>query len=51
MTDWMEDHEYESINQMCGSMSHRNVPNPAACDLANYMRVLSRYTLPTLPRK
>src|SRR5208282_607537 len=26
---WMEEHEYESIRQMCGSMSQRNVPNPA----------------------
>jgi len=42
---WMEDHEYESIRQMCGSMSQRNVPDPAAFERANYMRVLSSYTL------
>lgn len=47
LTRWMEDHEYESIRQMCGSMSQRNVPNPAAFERANYMRVLSSYTLPT----
>jgi dihydroorotate dehydrogenase (fumarate) len=44
---WMEDHEYESIAQMCGSMSQRNVTDPAAFERANYMRVLSSYTLRT----
>ena len=43
---WMEEHEYESIRQMCGSMSQRNVPNPAAFQRANYVRVLSSYSLP-----
>lgn len=42
---WMEDHEYESIRQMCGSMSQRSVPDPAAFERGNYMRVLSSYTL------
>ena len=42
---WMEEHEYSSIRQMCGSMSQRNVPDPAAFERANYMRVLSSYAL------
>jgi dihydroorotate dehydrogenase (fumarate) len=42
---WMEEHEYESIRQMCGSMSQRNVSDPAAFERSNYMRVLSSYTL------
>jgi dihydroorotate dehydrogenase (fumarate) len=42
---WMEEHEYESIRQMCGSMSQRSVPDPAAFERGNYMRVLSSYTL------
>jgi dihydroorotate dehydrogenase (fumarate) len=50
ITHWMKEHDYESIQQMCGSMSHRNVPNPAAYERANYMRVLSSYTLPS-PRR
>jgi dihydroorotate dehydrogenase (fumarate) len=41
---WMEEHEYASIAQMCGSMSQRNVPDPAVFERANYMRVLSSYT-------
>ncbi|MGD0957310.1 MAG: hypothetical protein ABR953_10860 [Candidatus Acidiferrales bacterium] len=32
---WMEEHEYESVTQMCGSMSQRNVPDPAAFERAN----------------
>jgi dihydroorotate dehydrogenase (fumarate) len=45
MIQWMEEHEYESINQMCGSMSQKNVPDPAAYERANYMRVISSYAL------
>jgi dihydroorotate dehydrogenase (fumarate) len=43
----MEEHEYSSVQQMCGSMSQRNVPDPAAFERANYMRVLSSYALRT----
>jgi dihydroorotate dehydrogenase (fumarate) len=42
---WMEEHEYASIRQMQGSMSYRSVANPAAFERANYMKVLSSYTL------
>jgi len=42
---WMEEHEYTSIRQMQGSMSYRSVANPAAFERANYMKVLSSYTL------
>jgi dihydroorotate dehydrogenase (fumarate) len=41
---WLEDHEYRSIQQMCGSMSRRSVPDPTAFERGNYMRVLSSYT-------
>lgn len=41
---WMEEHDYVSIQQMCGSMSQRNVPDPAAFQRANYVRVLSSYS-------
>jgi dihydroorotate dehydrogenase (fumarate) len=40
---WMTEHEYESIQQMRGSMSHKNVSHPAALERANYMRVLRGY--------
>ena len=37
---WLEDHEYESVDQMRGSMSLRNCPDPSAFERANYLRVL-----------
>jgi dihydroorotate dehydrogenase (fumarate) len=43
MNKWMEDHEYESVKQMKGSMSHKSVPEPAAYERANYMKVLKSY--------
>lgn len=43
--EWMEKHEYESIEQMQGAMSHRNVSNPAAFERNNYLKVLSSYIL------
>jgi len=42
---WMEEHEYESIRQMQGSMSQRSVANPKAFLRANYLKVLSSYAL------
>jgi dihydroorotate dehydrogenase (fumarate) len=41
---WMEEHEYESIQQMQGSMSQRSVADPSAFQRANYVKVLSSYT-------
>jgi dihydroorotate dehydrogenase (fumarate) len=45
LESWLERHEYESIRQMQGSMSQRNVPNPKAFQRANYMKVLSSYAM------
>jgi dihydroorotate dehydrogenase (fumarate) len=42
---WLEKHEYESVQQMQGSMSQKNVPNPKAYQRANYMKVLSSYSV------
>jgi len=49
VTAWMEEHEYVSIQQMQGSMSQRAVANPSAFERGNYMRVLSSYTLRSIP--
>ncbi len=43
MREWMEEHEYESVRQMRGSMSYQHVAQPAAFERANYMRVLRAY--------
>jgi dihydroorotate dehydrogenase (fumarate) len=40
MIHWMEEHEYESLQQMLGSMSLEKCPNPLAFTRANYMRML-----------
>jgi dihydroorotate dehydrogenase (fumarate) len=42
---WMEEHEYESIHQMQGSMSQRSLADPSAFQRANYVKVLSSYAL------
>jgi dihydroorotate dehydrogenase (fumarate) len=38
MLRWMEAHEYESITQMCGSVSQKSVPYPAAFERASYIK-------------
>lgn len=37
---WMEEHDYESLEQMRGSMSLQKSPDPAAFERGNYMKVL-----------
>lgn len=43
LQQWMEENEYESVAQMQGSMSQRNVAEPAAFERANYMKVLQSW--------
>ncbi len=43
MAEWMEEHEYESVEQMKGSMSHENSPDPSAFERGNYMKALQAY--------
>lgn len=45
LVKWMEEHEYESIHQMQGSMSQQAVSDPSAFQRANYVKVLSSYAL------
>lgn len=40
---WMVEFEYDSIEQMQGSMSQQSVAEPATFERANYMKVLSSY--------
>ena len=42
---WMTEKEYESIEQMKGSMSQKSVADPAAFERANYMKALNNYKL------
>lgn len=43
LLDWMEKGQYSSVKQMRGSMSQKNVPDPAAFERANYMRALTSF--------
>ena len=46
VSDWLEEHEYESVEQMKGSMSQASVSDPAAFERANYMESLVTYSSP-----
>jgi len=40
LSEWMEEHEYESVAQMQGSMSQQRCPDPGAFERAQYMRAV-----------
>jgi dihydroorotate dehydrogenase (fumarate) len=40
---WMEDRQYESVQQMKGSMSQINCLDPGAFERANYIKVIESY--------
>lgn len=46
MRAWMETHEYVSVRQLKGSMSQRNLPDPAALERSGYVQVINRYEAP-----
>lgn len=43
LTDWMEAHEYHSIEQMRGSLSQNRVSDPTHFERVNYTRMISAY--------
>ena len=45
LVEWLDIHEYESVEQMKGSMSQAGVPDPAAFERANYMETLASYVI------
>jgi dihydroorotate dehydrogenase (fumarate) len=45
MHTWMVEKEYESVNQLKGSMSQQAVGDPEAFERANYIKVLSSFNL------
>jgi len=40
MANWMREHEYESVEQLKGSLSHKNCSEPGAFERAQYMRAV-----------
>ena len=43
MREWIEEHEYESVEQIKGIMSQKNCPDPTAFERVQYTRALSTY--------
>lgn len=50
MSQWLEEHEYESLEQARGSLSLRHCPNPGAYLRGNYVRMLQTWELEGAPR-
>ena len=48
MSEWLEEHEYDSVEQLKGSMSQRNCPDPSAFERAQYMRAVGTMKAPLL---
>ncbi|MDY0168754.1 MAG: dihydroorotate dehydrogenase-like protein [Thermoguttaceae bacterium] len=44
LTAWMLEKEYDSVDQLRGSMSQQNCPQPAAFERGNYMKALTNFT-------
>jgi len=40
MANWTREHEYESVEQLKGSLSHKNCSEPGAFERAQYMRAV-----------
>ena len=42
---WMEEHEYESVSQLKGSLSQKNCAEPSAFERAQYMKAISQFPI------
>jgi dihydroorotate dehydrogenase (fumarate) len=40
---WLDEHEYISVAQLRGSVSHRGAADPTGFERANYLRTLASY--------
>jgi dihydroorotate dehydrogenase (fumarate) len=45
LNNWLDEHEYPSVAEMCGSMSYSTVPDLTAHERGSYMKVIGSYTL------
>ena len=45
VAEWLSEHEYESLQQLKGSMSQQHCPDPVAFERGNYMQILRSYKL------
>lgn len=47
LTQWLVEHEYQSVAQLKGSVSHKHAIDPSAYERANYVQVLDSYSAPS----
>ena len=40
VSTWLQEHDYESLEQARDSMNHERCPDPATFERANYMEIL-----------
>jgi dihydroorotate dehydrogenase (fumarate) len=40
---WLEEHEYDSLRQACGSMNMLRCPDPTPYQRGNYLRILRSF--------
>ncbi|MFO1432088.1 MAG: dihydroorotate dehydrogenase-like protein [Candidatus Competibacteraceae bacterium] len=45
---WLEQKQYQSVSQLKGSMSQKNVLDPTAFERANYIKILESYKSPSI---
>ncbi len=43
---WLDENDYASLDQLRGSMSQENCPDPVAFERGNYVRILGSYRVP-----
>lgn len=46
LEQWLSEHEYESVQQLKGSVSQQHAIDPSAYERANYVQVLDNYSHP-----
>ena len=44
LEEWLTENDYESVEQLKGSMSRQHIPDPSSFERANYMKALTKYS-------
>jgi dihydroorotate dehydrogenase (fumarate) len=45
LVEWLQEHDYESVSQLKGSLSQKSCAEPAAYERAQYMKALTGFAL------
>lgn len=45
LVEWLEEHDYESVSQLKGSLSQKNCATPSEFERAQYMKALTGFTM------